>query len=198
MPGIPTTLGRRLVPKAFAIDALQAQLVAERSRRQRLEGQLRNLADHDPVTNLLSRRSMEDELEGHLARCARYGPEGALLLVGVDGLHDPEAELDQQDADEWLANLAEILVRRLRATDVVGRWESDQLAVIVPRGQGSGVAVVAETVGQIVGSAGTERVPAGRLTAFVGMAPVVEGSMASGPLKDLAARSMLGRSSDAP
>ena len=58
------------MPKTFEIDALHAQLVAERGRRQRLEGQLRNLADHDPVTNLLSRRSMEDELEGHLARCA--------------------------------------------------------------------------------------------------------------------------------
>jgi len=185
------------VPKTFAIDALQAQLMAERSRRQRLEGQLRNLADHDPVTNLLSRRSMEDELEAHLARCARYGPEGAFLLVGLDGLNDPETELDQQDADEWLANLAEMLVRRLRATDVVGRWESDQLAVIVPREQGSGVAVVAEAVGQIVGAAGTDRVPAGRLTASVGIAPVVEGPMASGPLKDLAARSMLGRGSDA-
>jgi len=186
------------VPKTFAIEALQAELAAERSRRQRLEGQLRNLADHDPVTNLLSRRSMEDELEGHLARCARYGPEGAFLLVGVDGLNDPETELDQQDADEWLANLAEILVRSLRTTDVVGRWESDQLAVIVPRGQSSGVAVVAETVGQIVSAAGTDRVPAGRLTASVGMASVVEGSMASGPLMDLAARSMLGRSLDAP
>ena len=114
------------MPNTFAIDALQAELVAERSRRQQLEGQLRNLADHDPVTNLLSRRSMEDELEGHLARCARYGPEGAFLLVGVDGLNDPESELDPQDADEWLANLAEILVRRLRATDVAGRWESDR------------------------------------------------------------------------
>ncbi len=60
------------------------------------------------------------------------------------------------------------------------------------------MAVVAGAVGQIVGAAGTDRVPAGRVTASIGMAPVAEGSMASGPLKDLAARSMLGRRSDAP
>ncbi len=185
------------MPKTFAIEELQAQLVAVRSRRQRLEGQLRNLADHDPVTNLLSRRSMEDELEVHLARCARYGPEGAFLLVGVEGLNGPESELDQQDADELLANLAEELVRRMRATDVLGRWESDELAVIIPKEQGSGAAVVAETVGRIVGAAGTYRVPAGRLRASVGIAPVVDGSMASGLLTDLARRSMIGRRLDA-
>lgn len=69
--------------------------------------------------------------------------------------------------------------------------EADELAVIVPREQGSGAAVVAETVGRIVGAAGTDRVPAGRLRASVGVAPVLDGSMASGPLTDLARRSMI-------
>nr|MBA3282162.1 GGDEF domain-containing protein [Acidimicrobiia bacterium] len=59
--------------------SLESQLEIERERTLRLEAQLRNLADHDPVTDLLNHRSLEHELEEHLAGCERYGPEGALL-----------------------------------------------------------------------------------------------------------------------
>ncbi len=68
------------------LQALRSELSVERERARRLEAQLRNLADHDPVTDLLNRRSVVHEIDHHLAGCARYGAEGAFLLVGLDGL----------------------------------------------------------------------------------------------------------------
>ena len=46
------------------------------TERRRYEAELRHLADHDPLTGLLNRRSFERELERHVAYVARYGADG--------------------------------------------------------------------------------------------------------------------------
>ena len=51
----------------------QMQDVTERRRH---EAELRHMADHDPLTGLLNRRSFERELERHVSYVERYGPEG--------------------------------------------------------------------------------------------------------------------------
>ena len=173
------------------IDALEAELATERNRTRRLTGQLRNLADNDPITNLLSRRSMEHRLEEHLELCVRYGPQGAFLLVGLEGLDDIGRALGQQEVDESLANIAEIMAHRLRATDVAGRWGPQELAVIVPRGPAAGVAVVADALDGIVRAAATPGVPAGSLSASIGVAPVVDGGVGASQLAATAHHSMM-------
>jgi len=155
------------------IAALERELEVERERTRRLEAQLRNLADHDPVTDLLNRPSIEHELDVHLALCARYGPAGALLLVGLDGLDEIARTQSRQESDEMLATLADEVAKRLRATDVVGRWDDDQLAVLLPRAAGAEAAVVADALVSLVGGTSTPRVPPGALVASVGVAPVL-------------------------
>ena len=50
----------------------QMQDITE-SRRH--EAELRHMADHDPLTGLLNRRSFERELERHVSYVERDGPE---------------------------------------------------------------------------------------------------------------------------
>ena len=152
--------------------ALRWQLASERARRRRLEAQLRNLADHDPVTDLPNRRSVEREIEDHLAGCTRYGAEGAFLLVGLDGLDEIASVAGADEADELLATLAEAVAGRLRATDVAGRWEPDELAMLLPRAAEEEVLAVASAMVTLVGQAATSRVPAGSVAASIGVALV--------------------------
>ncbi len=139
---------------AAQITELEAALALERTRSRTLAAQVRNLADHDPLTDLLNRRSLERELEDHLARCARYGPEGALLLVGLDGLDALADTRGQLEADRVLATLAEQVVGRLPPPDVIGRWGRAELAVLLPRAAVAEVAVVADALVRMVAEAG--------------------------------------------
>lgn len=160
-----------------------------------LEEQLRNLADHDPLTDLLNRRSTEHELELHLARCERYGPEGAILLVAVDGLAAIGRELGQRQADEALVVLAERVVGRLRSTDLIGRFGPHELAVLLPRAGVAEVAVVADSLVRVVGGTGTARVPPGSLVASIGVALVVAAPVGAGEpqgMLDQARRALVG------
>ena len=158
--------------EAVQLAALRSELASERARSRRLEAQLRNLADHDPITDLVNRRSLEHELEDHLAACTRYGPEGAFLLVDLDGLDEIARSIGPGEADELLAQLAEQVADRLRGTDVAGRWATDQLAVLLPRAADAEVVAVADALLRLVAEAATARVPAGSLGASIGVAVI--------------------------
>ena len=168
---------------------MEAELAIERQRNQRLEAQLRNLADHDPITDLLNRRSVEHEVEDHLAGCSRYGPEGAFLLVGLDGLDEIVRSAGANEADELLAGLAEVVTGNLPVTDVAGRWQPDELAILLPRAAEQEVVAVAGAMIELVAAAATPRVAAGSLCASIGVAPVTS------PLPNLA--QLVGRASRA-
>ncbi len=86
----------------------QFQDVTERRRR---EAELRHLADHDPLTGLLNRRAFERALEQHLARVGRYGVQGAVLMIDLDGFKAVNDAHGHGTGDALLASCAE----RLRA-----------------------------------------------------------------------------------
>ncbi len=170
--------------------ALQAELTVERERARRLEAQLRNLADHDPVTDLLNRRSVVHEIDHHLAGCARYGAEGAVLLVGLDGLAAITLTHGQEESDRVLAALADVVAERLRDIDVVGRWDSDELAVLLPRAAEAEIAVVAGGLVRLIGEAGTRRAMGRAVAASIGVAPVTPGLVEASQLVGRAREAM--------
>jgi diguanylate cyclase (GGDEF)-like protein len=152
------------------IEALEEALAAAEEKVRRLEAQLRNLADHDPLTDLRNRQSMEQAIEEHVAGCVRYGPAGALLLLSLDGLDDVIRTLGSTTGDELRVAVADAMSRRLRATDIVARWADDELAVLLPRASQREVQVVASALLEVVAGATTRVSRPGVLTASVGVA----------------------------
>jgi len=175
---------------ATHLQALRSELSVERERARRLEAQLRNLADHDPVTDLLNRRSVVHEIDHHLAGCARYGAAGAFLLVGLDGLAAITQAHGQEESDRALAALAEVVADRLQDIDVVGRWDSDELAVLLPRAAEAEVAVVATSLVRLIGEAGGRWPGGGAVAASIGVVPITAGLVEAAQLVDRARQAM--------
>jgi diguanylate cyclase (GGDEF)-like protein len=152
------------------IEALEAALAAAEDKVRRLEAQLRNLADHDPLTDLRNRQSMEQAIEEHVLGCVRYGPAGALLLISMDGLEDVSRTLGASVGDELRVAVAENMTRRLRTTDIVARWGDDELAVLLPRASQREVQVVANALLEVVAGAKAGVIGPDVLSASVGVA----------------------------
>ena len=79
-----------------------------------LEKRLRQLADHDPVTDLLNRRRFEDELVRQVGRCRRYGETACLMILDVDDFKGVNDAVDRV-SDSPSAEEQQLPDRRVQA-----------------------------------------------------------------------------------
>jgi len=102
------------------------------SQRKRLEAKVVYQAAHDPLTDLLNRRSFLDEVSRCLDHARRYGDGGALAMLDVDRLKIINDVFGHAAGDTALVTAARVMVGRLRATDVVARLGGDEFAILLP------------------------------------------------------------------
>jgi diguanylate cyclase (GGDEF)-like protein len=125
-PPVEAVLGKLSGPDREVIEgALQ--------KAERTEAELRYLADHDPLTGLLNRRSFRAKLDHHVSFSARYGGLGAVMVIDIDGLKAVNDRLGHQAGDSLLRQVATILRERVRGTDIVARLSGDEFAVLMPQ-----------------------------------------------------------------
>jgi diguanylate cyclase (GGDEF)-like protein/PAS domain S-box-containing protein len=132
------------------------------------EEQLRYIADHDGLTGLYNRRRFEQELDRHIVHGRRYGMDGALLVIDLDRFKQVNDGHGHRAGDRVLAEVAAVLRRRLRQSDILARFGGDEFAVLMPHG---GVAEAAELANLVVNAVRHDvSTPAGPLDASVGWA----------------------------
>src|SRR5829696_1204874 len=165
--------------------------VLDVTARRQLEQRLRHLANHDSLTGLFNRRRFEEELERHLAHGRRYGMDGALLVLDLDGFKDVNDRYGHRAGDRVLASVAGVLRKRLRESDIVARFGGDEFAVLLPHAGEPEASNVADTVGQAISSEVT--VPGGQLTASVGYALFTEGVLSPDDVLSTADTAMYAR-----
>jgi diguanylate cyclase (GGDEF)-like protein len=101
-------------------------------RRQEVE--LRQLADHEPLTRLLNRGAFERAYAGFAASRADDDGPGALFMLDLDRFKHHNDTYGHQRGDEILSVVADSLRGRLRdGDDVVARWGGDEFIALVPR-----------------------------------------------------------------
>jgi diguanylate cyclase (GGDEF)-like protein len=113
-------------------------------RAEKTEAELRYLADHDSLTGLLDRRRFRSELDSYVSFSARYGGQGAVMIIDIDGLKAVNDSLGHHAGDNLLRQIARILRDRVRTTDIVARLSGDELAVLMPQTDTEGALQLAE------------------------------------------------------
>ena len=114
------------------------------ARAEKTEAELRYLADHDPLTGLLNRRRFRAELDQYVSFSARYGGQGAVMIIDIDGLKEVNDKLGHQLGDNLIRRVAAILRERVRATDLVARLSGDEFAVLMPQSDVAGALQLGE------------------------------------------------------
>ena len=112
---------------AAEVEALAAQLKFSRERIADLEARV----DIDSLTDVLNRRGFERELKRSLAYVKRYGTSAALIYVDLDGFKPVNDRHGHAAGDAVLKAVAAVLLRYVRASDVVARIGGDEFAVLL-------------------------------------------------------------------
>ena len=113
-------------------------VAAALERAERTEAELRYLADHDSLTGLLDRRRFRAELDQYVSFSARYGGQGAVMIVDIDGLKAVNDSLGHHAGDNLIRQVAAIMRERVRMTDVVARLSGDEFAILMPQADTDG------------------------------------------------------------
>jgi len=105
------------------------------AKAEKTEAELRYLADHDSLTGLLNRRRFRAELDQYVSFADRYGGQGAVMIIDIDGLKAVNDRLGHQPGDNLIRRIAETLRERVRGTDIVARLSGDEFAVLMQLGE---------------------------------------------------------------
>jgi diguanylate cyclase (GGDEF)-like protein len=103
------------------------------ARAAKTEAQLRYIADHDALTGLLDRRRFRSELDQYVSFSARYGGQGAVMIIDIDGLKGVNDSHGHHAGDQLIRRDAGIMRERVRTTDIVARLSGDEFAVLMPQ-----------------------------------------------------------------
>jgi diguanylate cyclase (GGDEF)-like protein len=143
---------RLLARSEPAIDAVLDKLdpedrefvLAALSRAERSEAELRYLADHDSLTGLLDRRRFRAELDQYVSFTARYGGQGAVMIIDIDGLKVINDAQGHHAGDNLIRQVAATMRERVRTTDTVARLSGDEFAILMPQTDTAGALQLGE------------------------------------------------------
>ena len=114
------------------------------SRAEKTEAELRYLADHDSLTGLLDRRRFRAELDQYVSFSARYGGQGAVMIIDIDALKAINDSLGHHAGDNLIRHVAAIMRERVRTTDIAARLSGDEFAVLMPQTDTAGALQLGE------------------------------------------------------
>jgi diguanylate cyclase (GGDEF)-like protein len=108
-----------------------AQLRGEVARLTRRVEELDELAHQDALIALPNRRGFLRELDRLIARVQRYQVTAAMLFVDLDGLKMINDSFGHKAGDEALIEVASLLERGVRRSDVVARIGGDEFGILL-------------------------------------------------------------------
>jgi len=114
------------------VGRLEGSVARERAARQRLEEEIRTLADQDPLTGLASARRLSDRLTVAVVHAQRYRQKLAIVQVGLDRFSRVNERLGRSHGDDLLRSVALALESTLRQGDTIARISGDVFTILLP------------------------------------------------------------------
>lgn len=111
---------------------IEMELVARLKLRLDRARLIRERADRDLLTGLLSRRAFSEQVTALLAKSTRHHFKFCLSLLDVDHFKKVNDVYGHHSGDQVLSGLGQLLSRRFRVEDLRGRWGGEEFALAYP------------------------------------------------------------------
>ncbi len=111
---------------------LKNQLLLAMGEIRRLQGQLREMRQQDPLTGLPNRHRLMDRMGQAIMLALRQGHLAAFLFIEIDRFKFINQTLGFEEADDLWKQFARRLAVPLRMGDTLARVSNDQFAMLLP------------------------------------------------------------------
>jgi diguanylate cyclase len=123
---------RKLRHSEQALNNANIDLQAQLAENQKLQTQLKEQANRDPLTGLYNRRYLDSTMVRELAHAKREGQALCLMLIDIDHFKKINDTCGHQLGDEVIKSLAHLLQDTARADDVVCRFGGEEFLLLLP------------------------------------------------------------------
>jgi two-component system cell cycle response regulator len=107
---------------------------------------LEQLAQTDPLTQLLNRRALTERITAEMERALRYDSALSLLMVDLDHFKNVNDTYGHLVGDDVLRDLAQLLNGTIRGSDVVARYGGEEFLVLLPESDEAGAETFADRI----------------------------------------------------
>ena len=104
----------------------------------------RNLATRDGLTGVFNRRHLEDQLEHAWKLAERYGHKMGVAILDIDHFKQSNDTFGHLAGDQILREVAQVLQRVARSSDIIGRYGGDEFVVILSKIEGNATGAFGE------------------------------------------------------
>ena len=112
---------------------------------------LAHLATEDPLTRLLNRRGLDDALQLSMAAAARHRHSTAVIMADIDHFKSINDSFGHETGDRVIQQVARILERMCRSSDVVARTGGEEFLLVLPNTDLEAARVLAERIRVTIG-----------------------------------------------
>lgn len=122
----------RVQQRTEELESTVATLHHALEESKRLREELRELAIHDPLTNLYNRRYLDEAIARELKRCARSGYALGVIFIDIDKFKEINDQFGHELGDIALREVSAMVQKTVRGSDIVCRFGGDEIVIIMP------------------------------------------------------------------
>ena len=130
---------------AFITSLIVKYLIKSRDFEQQYK-----LATTDGLTDLYNHRYFQDQMKMNVEHSKRYETNFSLIIIDIDFFKKFNDTYGHQSGDAVLRQVAQILKRNVRATDIVCRYGGEEMSIILPNAGKEEALTTAEKICSLV------------------------------------------------
>ncbi len=113
-------------------------------RQQSLTEEITKVSEQDFLTGLFNRRKLNQLIDEEIIRCQRYKCNFSIIICDLDYFKKVNDQYGHVIGDKVLIEFAELLSKKVRRSDQVGRWGGEEFVIFCPQTRQKGARSLAE------------------------------------------------------
>ena len=139
-------------PIAFTIIAFILTVIAKYLIKSRDFDKQYKLATTDGLTELYNHRYFQEQMQMFCANAKRYDNVFSLIILDIDFFKKFNDNFGHQSGDAVLRQVAFILKKNVRSSDIVCRYGGEEMSIILPNAKEDEAVAIAQKLCDIVAS----------------------------------------------